>query len=445
MTHRCTLFAMAAILLTAAGLHAQAPATADLHVTSTPPGAVVALNNRTQGNTPLTLDGLTPGVYLVRLTRRGHQDALRTVRLEAGQKAVVDLPLEPITGLVLIHSSPSQASVEIDGIDRGTTPLLLTDLPIGSYRVRIFKTGFLPKELALDVEDRTPRKLMTTLTSDSAILRIESEPPDADVSVNGIPRGTTPATVENVPEGTATVQVALDGYATFRQSVRLAAGQQEDLSVRLRPLPASLTIESIPPEARIYVDNQFKGTAPVTLADLDPGFYRVRAELPAHEPLPRTVELNRGQTLVEEFRLQANVGTLQVTTQPAGTQVLVDGRKAGITSAKPDKTDQVSEPFTVEMLEPGTHTIELVKTGYHTQSTTVTIERDKTTTRHFRLKRMFIPDTEVRTDTDVYRGVLLEVDPRGNVRLEIARGVFKTIPAEEIRSRRPLRLDRTTP
>jgi hypothetical protein len=143
---------------------------------------------------------------------------------------------------------------------------------------------------------------------------------------------------------------------------------------------------------------------------------------------------------VEEFRLQANVGSLQITTQPAGAQLFVDGKEAGTTVAKPNQTDQVSEPLLVGSLEPGTRTLKLTRTGYHTHDATVTIAREQTAVQHFELKRMFIPDCEVRTDTDVFQGVLTQVDPQGNVKLEVAPGVVKTIPADKILSRTPLRI-----
>ena len=69
----------------------------------------------------------------------------------------------------------------------------------------------------------------------------------------------------------------------------------------------------------------------------------------------------------------------------------------------------------------------------------VSVERDKTTTRHVKLERRFIPNCEVRTDTDVIRGVLVEVDPSGAVKLEIRPGIIKTIPAAAIRYRGPIR------
>jgi len=433
------LCALAVVLPCAA--QEKPPARGQIHVATVPEAAVVSLDGVVQGPAPLTVENVGPGRYLLAAAKPGYRDARRTLEVAPGQRLAVDLELEPLLGLVLIHSEPSGAGVEIGGADRGKTPLLLTDLRLGEYRVKLTAPGYLDKELELHVRDRTPIKLDTRLDADSAVLVVNSVPPGADVRVNGISRGTAPCRVARVPQGASTIEVVMDGFEPYRQEMRLAAGQEEELTIQLRPLPARLTIETIPAKARIYVDNQFRGLAPLTLSELEPGTYRIRAEKESHEPLARTVTLERADDVVEELRLFANVGALEITTEPAGVRVFVDGKPRGETPAPLGQTDRVSQPLNVAMLEPGTREVRLTRPGYRPETVSVEIQRDRTTTRHVRLLRRFIPNCEVRTDTRVYRGVLMEVDPRGNVKLETRPGVMKTIPAEDIRSRRPLRLD----
>ena len=125
----------------------------------------------------------------------------------------------------------------------------------------------------------------------------------------------TPLTVDRIPEGEATLEMTLEGCEPYKQTVKLAAGEAQELRAVLKPIPAELKVVSIPPGARIYIDTQFRGEAPVTAKDLAPGSYRVRAELVAHEPVARTVELTRAQKLVEEFRLESNSGLFQLISK----------------------------------------------------------------------------------------------------------------------------------
>ncbi|MCX7590003.1 MAG: PEGA domain-containing protein, partial [Kiritimatiellae bacterium] len=231
-------------LLSGAAL-AQTPPPTQVRVTTDPPDAVVLCDGIVQDAPPVTITGLAPGEHLIVATKSGYQDARRTITLEAGQRLAVDLKLEPICGLVLVRSNPPGSEVEVDGASRGRTPLLLTDLPLGTYRVRLSAPGYMPKEIDLKIESRIPIKLEANLRSDAATLEIASEPPGARVLVNGAERGTTPCVVERIREGDCRLELLLDGYEPYRHEMRLAAGQVESLNIILKPLPAELTVVSI--------------------------------------------------------------------------------------------------------------------------------------------------------------------------------------------------------
>jgi len=411
----------------------------EVRIMTVPSGALISVDGVMHGVTPLTLAAMPAGEHLVIASKNGYRESRQTIALRPGQRAAVELTLERVFGLVLIHSRPEGAEVRIDEADRGATPLLLTDVTLGTHQMQVSSPGYVPKELQLQVQDRTPMKVEIVLTSDSATLALNSRPSGAAVGLSGISRGVTPCTLDRIPAGESTLELSLDGYETDRRTLRLAAGQEVKLDVVLKPLPAQLGIVSIPPGARIYVENQFRGEAPITLDGLQPGSYRIRAELPAHEVVARTVELRRAAKMVEEFRLQANCGKLELTTEPAGVKVFVDGKEAGVAASDAGKTDRLSEPLEVDLLSVGAHQVRLAKKGFFDKVFTVNIERDKTSICHQKLKRRFIPDCEVHTAGDVHRGVLLGVDPAGNVRLEIKPGIVKTIAAADILSRKPLR------
>lgn len=68
---------------------AKAPAvrTGSLLVESRPPGATVTVNGTPRGQSPVTLNGLTPGEYTVQLQMAGYRTITTTVRVVAGERA----------------------------------------------------------------------------------------------------------------------------------------------------------------------------------------------------------------------------------------------------------------------------------------------------------------------------------------------------------------------
>jgi len=412
---------------------------AQLRVTTTPDAALISCNRAQRDVSPLTITDLEAGEHLLVARKEGFRETRRTVTLAAGQRMAVELKLDPILGLILVHGEPPGTEVEVDGASRGTVPLLLTDLPLGNYRVRLTHPGYLPKEIDLHIRDRAPMKIRAQLTSDSAKLTIRSDPAGAGVLLNGISKGTTPCTLERIPAGTTRVDITIQGFEPYSADLKLVPGQEETLTARLNPIPAELRVVTIPPAARVYVNGEFRGDSPQNLTGLLPGTYQVRAEHPGYDPVSRTVTLRRADAHTEELRLEKNCGQLEITTQPAGVRIFIDGKDSGVTSAPPGQSDQVSQPLRIEGLPPGAHEVTLTKMRYHDEKMTIQIERDKTATRHQKLRRRFIPDYEVRTATEVYQGVLLQIDPKGDVKIEILPGILKTIPAKNITSRGPLR------
>ncbi len=436
------ILAAAALFVRGTGLTAAPPPAAAptaLQILSTPADAAVSINRVERGSTPLTVTDLPPGDHLVVLGKRGYRDHYTTVTLTANTRRTLDVPLEPLTTLVVAHSEPPGATVSAGGADLGVTPLLVTTLPPGAHRLRFSLAGFQTTERDITADARTPLKIGVTLLSDSGTLAITTDPPGAAVAVNGIPRGETPCTVERIPEGDAAVTIRSDGYRDIAQTVRLAAGETQRLDLTLQPRPARLRIVSLPPGARVYVNNAQRGETPLTLDDLAPGAHRVRVEREGFDPLARDIELGRGAEAVEEFRLAPNTGALQLTTTPAGVEVFVAGRRAGTTAAAKGETTNLSNPLLIEGLKVGEHKVTFVRKGWAEAAVTVAIARGQTLTRHVTLERLFIPDYEVITlSGTVYRGVFDAVTDLG-VRLETAPGVMTVVPHKEIRRRGNLR------
>lgn len=430
--------ALALLLLRfpAAGAPPQTAARGTLDVVSEPAGCSVLIDRDARGTTPWKAE-LLPGDYLVTVQHEACRPEHRRLSLAAGQREQVRVALAPLTGLLLVHSTPAGAEITLDGADHGRTPALITTLPLGAYRLRLTLPGFRDKEVEVRLDDRVPRHVQVNLTSDSATLGIACAPTGAVVLVNGVQRGTAPCTVDRIPAGEVVVEISAAGFTPFTQIIKLAEGETRQLDIRLEEQPATLQVVSLPDKARVYLNNEFKGETPLTLRSLAPGEHRVRVERPGFDPNARTLTLGRGDDRTEEFRLSGNTGRLLVTTEPDGTTLLLDGEDRGRTAAAAGEGLRASAPLALDLIPEGPHTLKAVRQGYHEKTQTFAVKRGETQTLHVKLERRFIPNYEVTTASGTYRGVF---DSRTDeaIRLEIAPGVVSTYLLKDIRQHHPL-------
>ncbi len=385
--------------------------------------------------TPITLQDLSIGDHLVLLKKPGFLDARRTVTLSANQKAALEIKLEPVQGLILVRSTPEGAEIQVEGMDRGKTPLLLTDLPVGKYRLSVSAAGFLPKSVEVTVETRTPQLVSVDLVSDSAKLMVQSSPVGATVTVNGLTKGVTPCEVDRLSAGDNTVSISLEGHAPFVQIVRLRVGEEQKIDVILNPLPAVLAILSTPPGARVYLDDKLAGQTPLRLEAILPGTYSVRVESPGFEAESRTIELKQKETRAEEFQLVSLLGTLEVLTDQAGAKIMVDGKDIG---TMPAGSGKPVEPLRID-LPVGEHKVVLSKKGFNGIERIISIKRGETVILREAMRRNFVPDTTVRLHSrEILVGCLGRKLPEGDIEIETKPGIFRTVKAIDILAVEPM-------
>ena len=146
---------------------------------------------------------------------------------------------------------------------------------------------------------------------------IRSTPADADVLVNGKPRGKTPLALRDLALGSYTIRVARDGYATEERTLQLTTRRPTtSTTINLRSasgnahatrpgLPAEamgdasataggLNVQSRPAGARVFVNNRLAGSTPIAIPDLPAGPATVRIEMDGYQPWMTTVSVSAG-------------------------------------------------------------------------------------------------------------------------------------------------------
>jgi serine/threonine-protein kinase len=163
------------------------------------------------------------------------------------------------TGRLVVHSTPTRASVTVNGRWRGRTPLTLDDLAFGHYVVRVVQPGYAieREEFALGPQD----------AAHSMNVRLTPEKKAAPAATSQAPaaRTTTPAT---------------QGHAAAPTSGTFTGG---------------LFVDSRPQGANVMLDGNIVGKTPLRLPDVKIGTHVVRIELAEHRPWSSVVRITSGQ------------------------------------------------------------------------------------------------------------------------------------------------------
>ena len=421
----------AALLLTPAG--AQERVQSRVVVSSQPSGASVIVDGVDKGVTPITLFDLAPGWHHLKYRLAGYEERDRF--FDTAESAFVErnAVLKEQKGLLLLKTEPDGCDIQIDGVSVGCTPRLITHLPVnGTYSIRLRKAGYQNQTISVKFDGRRPLVREETMVLASGTIDVMSEPAGAEVTVNGIVRGTTPIKVSGIPKGRAVVKFRLDGFADEVRELAINAGDVQTLSVVLTGLPGTLRLSSVPSGARFYVNGESRGKGPLTLQGLTPGDYEVRAELEGYGTSVKTVSIANGASASEEFRLSNVMGRLEVRTSPPGVQVFLDGRPVGVTKSK-GADAEFSDIFAIENVLEGEHVLVLKKDGYSDVTRHPKVQNSQTAKYHHqRLTRVFTPNVEIVTTRGTYRGVL-EANKPDYIELEVSLGIRRSFPRDEIR------------
>jgi len=158
---------------------------ARVQLTSDPPGATVVVNDKYVGVTPLGLDDLAAGAYVLKLTRHGYLAWTDVVEVGTGRQGIhADLKREA-RGLLAVASKPEAARVYVDGTFAGRTPVRMADLVAGQHQVRVAKNGYVSWEGTAEVKGGGRTDLSLRLKSrmvDYYLARIEKDPTSAQYS-----------------------------------------------------------------------------------------------------------------------------------------------------------------------------------------------------------------------------------------------------------------------
>ena len=158
------------------------PTRYSLDVSSEPSGAMVFLDQKPAGQTPVTLGDLSEGEHQLRVAHAGYRDRIERINIE-DRGATVKVCLDPLppSGSLVVYSEPPGARVLVDGEEGPLTPARIDDLVAGKHTLRLEKPGHEPHEQTVELGAGQESTVNALLVSKRAVRyeeEIEEHPED---------------------------------------------------------------------------------------------------------------------------------------------------------------------------------------------------------------------------------------------------------------------------
>jgi Protein kinase domain/PEGA domain len=170
----------------------------------------------------------------------------------------------------------------------------------------------------------------------------------------------TPCSFNNLKPQRYSLEVQKEGYQPVQTALQIKDGEAQDQKIKLEPLAKGIFITTQPAGADVFINGaKQSGQTPVTLP-LAPGQYNLVLRLQGYEPYSGNIQVKDIQTpLNVELTERTHVAWAQVSTNPKGAEIIVDGTSTGQFT-----------PARVQ-IPSGIHTLTLKLNGYQPARQTV--------------------------------------------------------------------------
>ncbi|ASJ04586.1 PEGA domain-containing protein [Thermococcus barossii] len=283
--------------------------------------------------------------------------------------------LKPAVGTVIVIGDTPEPEIYINGEFVGVGSVRL-ELPAGAYNLTIVdrKWPAFWYNGTLIVYPGQVRGVPIRLHLHGAWLRVVGTPENAYVYVDSQLVGRMGVKVP-LGIGTHEVWVTGRGYEDFRTNITIEQSKNIVLNVTLRKLGV-LELTSNVPGTMVYINGTLYGILYSTgmRLELPPGNYTIFATKLGYSNYTDRIELPPGETVSRRIVIEPSYGFINVTTDPPGAEIVLDGEVKGKSPA-------------LLKVAVGSHRLTLSKEGYESVEYNVTVWAGKTKTVSVELRK----------------------------------------------------------
>jgi len=263
------------------------PVKIGLWIKTEPSKASLFINGKFAGITPTIIDTFMCAELFVKLTKESYRDKVVAVQIkESGIAQMGDTALPLINemahisinldllppGQLEIASDPPNAQVYLDEESKGKTPLKLNNISAGKHHLRFHLEHFDDVTQPIEI---ISEKNVTVLCKLGCVLKVTSSPPSAEVYLGQTHLGKTPLVTGQIPRKPHYLKFTMKGYVDEVLEV-VPISDMTEIQARLVKKTGSITADSNPQGAVIYLAGEKRGVTPIVLYGLPIGKYDLK-------------------------------------------------------------------------------------------------------------------------------------------------------------------------
>jgi formylglycine-generating enzyme required for sulfatase activity len=208
------------------------PAWSDITIDSIPGKATVWVDGKTAGSTPLTLE-LLAGDHDIELQAQRFKPWRTRLTVEANHPQVLDpVRLQPADGTLTVQTNPSGANVMLSNTFAGQTPTKLTLSANTTHLIQLSKAGYETENREVSLSSAASKTLSIKLKPKLGIIHLVVAPADAEIVVDGKPRGRVPRQLRLVAVEHR-LEIKKKGYQPYRTRITPRPGFPQEIAVTL--------------------------------------------------------------------------------------------------------------------------------------------------------------------------------------------------------------------
>ena len=267
-------------------------------------------------------------------------------------------------GALVIESTPSGATVYIDGKSTSLTTPFSKVMDNGTYDVALKLEHYRDHRFQVKIKSESTEQRTVNLKANFAALTVRGLAGSRIYLDGERTPYQTPHTFPQVSPGTHTITLKRELYQDQTKQVRVVAGAPQTVRVDLQARFGTLKVETLA-GAKVYLDKKYIGTGSLSREVLE-GLAYVEVKKEGYYPLAKRVQMRRDETQTIDATLRPMKGVLTVNSTPYGAEVLIGGVSIGKTP--------LSKSWNV-----GTYAVVLEREDYDTHTVSATIREGETT------------------------------------------------------------------